>query len=173
MKRNNCIGSENLKKKLWVTVLILALTLIGVFSFVLLKPPLEISTLGTSVGNKSVVIGIGNKGFREVKILEVSVNNNEKPSKTKVQVSNALQGFIITDDYNNNESEKYGFKNIEEVSIKADTSPAATYKKLDDGTASKKDEIYGISVFHSEAINQVKIKYSYFGISFNKTVLFN
>ncbi|MGE7622033.1 hypothetical protein ACQKMD_02910 [Viridibacillus sp. NPDC096237] len=160
-----------MKKKHWVTVLILALAFGGVYSFVLINPPLEIGTLGTAVGNKSVVIGIGNKGFREVKIIEVSVNNNEKPSKTKVQVSNALQGFIITD--NNNESKKYGFKNIEDVSIKANTSPAATYKKLDDGTASKKDDIYGISVFHSEAINQVIIKYSYFGISFNKTVLFN
>lgn len=162
-----------MKKKHLVTVLILVLIFGGVYSFVLFNPPLEIGTLGTAVGNKSVVIGIGNKGFREVKILEVSVNNNEKPSKTKVQVSNALQGFIITDDNNNNESKKYGFKNLEDVSIKADTSPAATYKKLDDGTASKKDEIYGISVFHSKAINQVIIKYSYFGIPFNKTVLFN
>ncbi|WP_223555585.1 hypothetical protein [Lysinibacillus sphaericus] len=165
-----------MKKKHWVLILILALTLTfgGVYTFVLFNPPLEIGTLGTAVGNKSVVIGIGNKGFREVKLLEVSVNNNEKPSKTKVQVSNALQGFIITDDYNNNnESKKYGFKDIEDVSIKLDTSPSATYKKLDDGTASKKDEIYGISVFHSEEINQVIIKYSYFGISFNKTVLLN
>jgi len=78
-----------LKKKHWVTVLILVLTFGGVYSFVLFNPPLEIGTLGTAVGNKSVVIGIGNKGFREVKILEASVNNNEKPSKTKVQVSNA------------------------------------------------------------------------------------
>ncbi|MGE7625532.1 hypothetical protein ACQKMD_21885 [Viridibacillus sp. NPDC096237] len=161
-----------MKKKHWVTVLILALAFGGVYFFVLFNPPLEIGTLGTAVGKKSVVIGIGNKGFCEVKIVEVSVNN-EKPSNTKVQVSNALQGFIITDDYNNNESKKYGFKNIEDVSIKADTSPAATYKKLDEGTASKKDEIYGISVFHNEAINQIIIKYSYFGIPFNKTVLFN
>lgn len=167
------VGGENLRKKHWVTVLILALTFGGVYSFVQFNPPLEIGTLGTAVDNKSVVIGIGNKGFGEVKILKVSINNNEKPSKTKVQVSNALQGFIITDDYNNNESKKYGFKNIEDVSIKADTSPATTYKKLDDGTASKKDTIYGVSVLHSEAINQIIIKYSYFGITINKTVLFN
>ncbi|MGE7916857.1 hypothetical protein, partial [Lysinibacillus xylanilyticus] len=86
-----------MKKKHWVPILILALTLIfgGVYTFVLFNPPLEISTLGTAVGNKSVVIEIGNKGFREVKLLEVSVNNNEKPSKTKVQVSNAIQGLIL------------------------------------------------------------------------------
>jgi len=162
-----------LKKKLWISVLILVITIVGVYSFVKSNPPLEIGTLASSEDKKSVVVGIGNKRFREVKILDVLVNNNEKPSNTKIQVSNALQGFIITDNYNNGESKKYGFKNIGEVTVKIGTSPSSNYKKSDDGTASEKDAIYGISVINNESINQVHIKYSYLGISFNDTVIFN
>ncbi len=162
-----------MKKKIWISVLILVITIGGVYSFVKFNPPLETGTLASSKDNKSVVVGIGNKGFREIKILDVSVNNNDKPSKTKVQVSNALQGFIITDDYNNKESKEYGFMNIDDVTVKVGTSPSSIHKKLDDGAASEKDEIYGISVIHNEAINKVHIKYSYLGISFNDTVIFN
>ncbi|WP_223881940.1 hypothetical protein [Niallia endozanthoxylica] len=92
---------------------------------------------------------------------------------TKVQVSNALQGFFITDHYDNQESKKYGFKNKEDITVKAGTASSSYLKKLDDGTATKDDEIYGISVIHHEAIFKVHIKYSYLGMSFNETVIFN
>lgn len=162
-----------MKKKIWISVLILTIVIGGLYTLVKFNPPLEIGTLATSEDNKSVVVGIGNKGFLEVKNLDVSVNNNEKPSKLKVQKSNALQGFIITDDYDNQESKKYGFKNIEDIAIKGGTDPSSYLKKINDGTATKDAEIYGVSVIHGESINKVHIKYSYFGISFNETAFFN
>ena len=57
---------------------------------------MEIGTLASSGDSKSVVVGVGNKGFQNVKILDVVVNNNDIPVETKIQVSNALQGFVIT-----------------------------------------------------------------------------
>ncbi len=162
-----------MKKKIWSSVLFLAIIIGGVYFFLKFNPPLEIGTLASSEDNKSVVVGIGNKGFREVKILDVSVNNNKKPLKTRLQVSNALQGFIITDDYNNEEAKKYGFTNIDEVAIKTGTSPSSNFEKLDGRAASEKDEIYGVSVIHKEEVNKVHIRYSYLGISFNDTVAFN
>lgn len=158
-----------MKKKQWIFVLLFAITA-SVFYFpIKCNPPLDIGTLASSEDNKSVVVGMGNKGFLEVNILDVSVNNNEKPTKTKVQVSNALQGFIVTDNYDNKESIPYGFQNIEDITMKAGTSPSAYWKK---GTATKNDEIYGVSVIHHEAINRVHIKYSYLGITFDEMVFF-
>ncbi|MDC0764824.1 hypothetical protein POF51_29315 [Brevibacillus sp. AG] len=148
-----------LKKKLWIFVLLIAIFMGGFYFFVKGNPPLDVGTLASSNDHKSVVVGIGNKGFGEVKILGVSVNNDEKPSKTKVQVSNALQGFIVTDDYDNKESIPYGFQNIGDIGMKA-------------GTSTKNDEIYGLSVSHHEAINRVNIKYSYLGITFDEMVFF-
>ena len=154
-------------------ILILVIIIGGVYFLLRFNPPLEIGTVASSEGNKSVVIGIGNNGFREVKILDVSVNNSENPLETRLQVSNALQGFIITEDYNSEEVKKYGFNNVDEVAIKTGTSPSSNYEKLDDKTASKDDEIYGISVIHNEEINNVHIEYSHFGMTFNDTVYLN
>ena len=162
-----------MKKKLWISVLILGVAIAVFYSIVKFNPPLEIGTIASSGDRKSVVVGIGNKGLREIKVLDTSVNNNEAPLKTKVQVTNALQGFIISNDYNNEESKEYGFKSLEDVSIKEGTSPSSNFKKLDAGTASKEDEIYGISVIHHEAINKVHLRYRYLGISFNETVFIN
>ncbi|PSK15257.1 hypothetical protein C7R92_01345 [Brevibacillus porteri] len=148
-----------MKKKLWIFVLLIPIFIGGFYFLVKGNPPLDIGTLASSNDHKSVVVGIGNKGFGEVKILGVSVNNDEKPSKTKVQVSNALQGFIVTDDYDNKESIPYGFQNIEDIAMKA-------------GTSTKNDEIYGLSVIYHESINRVNIKYSYLGITFDEMVFF-
>ncbi|MBY0085707.1 MULTISPECIES: hypothetical protein [Brevibacillus] len=148
-----------LKKKLWISILLTAIVVGGFYSLVKGNPPLDIGTLASSNDHKSVVVGMGNKGFGEVKIIDVSVNNDEKPSETKVQVSNALQGFIITDDYDNPDSKPYGFQNIEDIAIKA-------------GTATKSDEMYGLSLIHHEAINRVNIKYSYLGMTFDERVFF-
>ncbi|WP_025027463.1 hypothetical protein [Caldalkalibacillus mannanilyticus] len=161
-----------MKKKLWLTLLLVAIIVGGVYFFITFDPPLEIGTLASSKDHKSVVVGMGNKGLGEVKIVDVSVNNNEKPSNTKIQVSNALQGFIITNDYTQEEEKEFGFTNIDDVVIRKGTAPSTTYKKLDDGIATKDDEIYGISVFHSEEIQKVHIKYSYLGILFHDTVIF-
>lgn len=160
-------------KKVRISVLILMLIIVGVYFFLKLNPPLEIGTLASGDDKRSVVVGVGNKGFQEVKLLDVLVNNDDIPLETKIQVSNALQGFIITDHYNNEEAEEYTFMNINEVAVKTGTSPTSTFKKLDDGTATKNDEIYGINVFYDKEINKVDITYSYLGIQFIETVTLN
>lgn len=148
-----------------IGILILIL-IINAYLILRLNPPLEIGTIAITEDKKSVVVGIGNNGFREVQILDVSVNNNVKPLETKLQVSNSIQGFILTDDYKSEESEKYGFTNIDKAAIKAETLS-------DDETDSKDDEIYGVSVIHNKEINNIHIEYSYFGMTFNDTVYFN
>lgn len=162
-----------MKKKVWISVSIFLVIIVGVYFILKLNPPLEIGTLASGDDKKSVVVGVGNKGFQKVKILGVLVNNNDIPMETKIQISNALQGFIITDKYNNEEAEEYTFMNINDVAIKTGTSPTSTFKKLDDGTATKNDEIYGVSVFYDKEINKVNIKYSYLGIQFKETVVLN
>lgn len=161
--KNQRLRMGKLKKTLWISILLIAIFVGGFYFLVKGNPPLDIGTLASSKDHKSVVVGIGNKGFGEVKIIDVSVNNNEKPSKTKVQVSNALQGFIVTDDYDKKESIPYGFQKIEDIAMKAGTS---------EDTATKNDKIYGLSVIHHEAINRVNIKYSYLGIPFDEMVFF-
>ncbi|MEI2406026.1 DUF6366 family protein, partial [Niallia taxi] len=141
------VGGLNWK---FTGMVILVIIIFGVYFLLKFNPPLEIDTIASNEDNKSVVVGIDNNGFRDVKILDVSVNNNEKPIETKLQVSNSLQGFVLTDDFQSEEAKAYGFTNIEDVVIKAGTSK-------DDETVSKDDEIYGVSVIYNEEINNVYI----------------
>lgn len=157
------VGGANWK---FTGIVFLVIIIGGVYFLLKFNPPLEIGTIASSEDNKSVVIGINNNGFCDVKILDVSVNNNEKSLETKLQVSNALQGFILTDDFKSEEAKAYGFTNIKEVVIKAGTSS-------NEETSSKDDEIYGVSVIYKEEINNVYIEYSHFGMTFNDTVYFN
>lgn len=45
--------------------------------------------------------------------------------------------------------------------------------KLDDGTATKNNQFYGVSVMHHEEIIKVNIKYKHLEISFNEIVYYN
>ncbi len=159
-----------MKKKLWISILIVGIAIGGFYSFVKFNSPLEVGTIASSGDRQSVVVEVGNKGIGEVKIVNVLVNNDEEPLKTKVQISNVLQGFTITKDFNSPESKKYGFRDIEDTMIEAGTSPSVQYQKSDDGTATNKDKSYGVSVLHTETIHKVNIEYKYFGLTCNETI---
>lgn len=151
-------------------IIILLLFVVGTYFVLKFNPPLEISTIASNEDNTSVVVGIGNSGFMQINRLDVTVNNHEKPIEAKMQVSHAVQGFVVTDDFQSEETAGITFVNINEVGIATGTSPSDHFEKLDDGTASEVDEIYGISVIHDEAINQLQIKYKHFGMTFEEIV---
>lgn len=161
------------RKIFFVLVLSIVIAVCGLYAYIIFNPPLEVGTLASTKNEKSVVVGVGNTGLRGLEIVNVTVNNNEDPLQTKVQVSNPLQGFIITDDYYNEESIKYRFTEIEQVNIKTGTSPSSNFQNLDEGAASENDEAYGISVTFSEPINEVQITYKYLGISFDEIAVFH
>ncbi|MFP7486288.1 hypothetical protein SFC65_19180 [Priestia filamentosa] len=160
-----------MKKKVWISVLILVplLIVIGSYSFVRYNPPVEVGTVASGTKNKSVVVGIRNNGFGKVEILNVTVNNKEKPLKERVQVND--KGFLITEDYDNKEDVKeYGFKKINEVIIETDTTFSERFKELSENSSDYKEDGYGISVLYKEPINKVEIEYRYFGVTFEETV---
>lgn len=159
-------GEDELKKKRWIFALIVVIAAIGFYSFIKFNPPIEVNTLGMSQNHKSVVVGIGNTGFSKMKILNVSVNNNEKPVEAKVQVSNDSKGLVITEDFDSKEAREFGFTNIKDVTIPTKTSFSDREKDSDN----KNDKLYGVSALHNKAIHKIYIKYRYLGISFEEKV---
>ncbi|MGI8387748.1 hypothetical protein [Robertmurraya sp. P23] len=68
-----------MKKIILTSVIILVSISIGLFIFITSNPPLVIGTVGTSKDKHTVMVEIGNKGFRDVRITNVLINNNELP----------------------------------------------------------------------------------------------
>ncbi|RPK08323.1 hypothetical protein [Priestia endophytica] len=155
-----------MKKKRWIFALVIVIAAVGFYSFIKFNPPIEVNTLGMSQSQNSVVVGIGNTGFSKMKILNVSVNNNEKPVEAKVQISNDSTGLIITEDFNSKEAREFGFTDIKGVTIPTKTS----FSDREKASTNKNDKLYGISALHNKAIDKVYIKYRYLGISFEETV---
>src|SRR5699024_2635092 len=155
---------------LWVASLFLIIILGGTFLFIKFSPPLEIGTVASSDDKQIALVGIGNKGFSMINITEVLVNTNKAPIDVKLQESNIIHGFTLTDNYNSHEDKDVTFKNIEDVDIKRGTSPATNFENPDEGTASEKNTIYGVHVINDRAITDIQITYKYLGISFTKPI---
>ncbi|MGF3104448.1 hypothetical protein [Rossellomorea sp. DUT-2] len=160
-------------KKRWIAVVLLVVVAVvgGTYFWIRENPPMEVGVIGQNVDGTSVLVEVTNHGFSDAKVVGVTVNNDEAPEKVKMQVSNLIQGYFITDDDDQDELPKeISFKNIEDVSVKAVPSKEEQYKKLEDGTATKDDTIHAVNVFHDEEVNRVMIEYRYFGMTFHETV---
>ena len=161
-----------MKKTIIVSAISLIIFLVGSFTYIKLNPALVSGTVASGNEKHIALVGVGNKGFKNIKITEVLVNNNEQPQKVMVQVSNPLKGFIITDTFDG-DAKEYGIKNLGFVSIQPKTSSQMQFEKMDKGTATEKDIIYGITVVQDQPIETVIIKYRYFGLSFVETITIN
>lgn len=156
-----------MNKKILITVVTLMVFVVlvgGTVMFLKNNPPLETNTLASNENQHSVIVGFGNKGWGDIQVTEVAVNNFEEPLESKIQMSNAMQGFVITDDFDSTEAQSFRFTDLDEVIIKTGTSPTETLEKQNNGSASEADEIYGLSIIHDEKIRTVHIQYNYFGI---------
>ncbi len=144
---------------------------ISLFVFIgiwLCNPPLDaFSTIFHGSENKQIVIPIGNKGISEIKNIEVVINGNNKPDDAKIlnilNIHHALEAFSLSSDVEDGE-----VKELEEFHLPIGT---AINKRLD---PDNNDTIsYGLKVSSKFPVNEVTIKYRYFGIQYSENLLFN
>lgn len=124
------------------------------------NPPLEVNMQATNEDQHFAVVGFGNKGWGDIHVTDVAVNDYEDPQDSKIQVSNEVQGLIHTDDFQSEAAQPYRFLDFDEVTIQTGSSPTHYADN-----ASEDEEIYGLNVIHNEEIRTIHIQYSYFGIT--------
>ncbi len=162
-------GWELMKKGLIITVVTAGLFMLCFVVYLKVNPPISTGTIATGDDKHIAVVEVGNKGLTGIKVRDVLINHNQKPKKLRVQVSNPLNGFMITDSFDDIK-EEYGVRNLESVTIQPKTSPQMQLDKMNNGTATEKDHSYGISIVDDEPIETVIIEYRHFGIPFVKTI---
>lgn len=123
------------------------------------------------MGEHIQLIEVGNKSrFGEIKIKEVLVNNDMEPTNAKLQVSNPIKGFIVSDRFDGVEEAEYEFRDFDSETLQKGNTPSGQIAKLRDGTARVDDEIYAITIGHKNSIKKVTIRYSHLGISHEKSI---
>ncbi|WP_039043638.1 hypothetical protein [Sporosarcina sp. ZBG7A] len=154
-----------MSKKLWIPLLSVFILIAGIYTFLKMYPPLETGTIASNLDQTLYLVGVGNRGLSTIQLVNVTVNVEEAvPTETKVQTCDAISGFTLTDDYRTEELNGCGVRDLKGVSIKKGTSPTKTYAKQDEGTVTKQDLIYGVTVKNELPIQTVNIEYTYFGI---------
>lgn len=156
-----------MRKTVIISILVSAIVLIGFFVFIKLNQPLESGTIsiGTLEDQQLLMLEIGNKGFGDIQIKRVVVNDSEEPVDTKIQVSNPLKGFIIPGNFT-----AKGNTDIKDVELLPRTSPSTNLEKVNNGTATEKDHSYGLTLINRNPIYEVIIYYTYLGLSFEKKI---
>ncbi|MGM0828844.1 MAG: hypothetical protein ACQEU4_11505 [Bacillota bacterium] len=155
------------KRRIVALLFLVAVVVGGTYFWVRENPPIEIGMIGQNEDGTSVLVEVTNHGFREAKVVKVTVNNDDAPEKVKMQVSNLLKGYVHGDD---DRDEKVEYKNLKDVVIKEGSSQSEQMEKLNNGTAAKDDTIYAVNVFHDESVSRVLIEYQYIGMTFHETV---
>ncbi|MEH6941994.1 hypothetical protein [Bacillus sp. JJ722] len=158
-----------MKKTLVIIVVVAVIALGGAFVFLKANSPLADGTIAWTQEKKIALVGVGNKmPFGEIQIENVLVNNDHKPTDVKVQVSNVLKGFVLTDNMNEEKESEIPFKDLHTVRLQSKTDPEKQLNKVNDGTATKNDITYAIMVQHNQEIHEVIVEYRYLGILFKE-----
>lgn len=153
-------------------VIVCFITFIGCFVWLKIDAPLVATIAGSSSENQLLLVSVGNKSrLAKIHIEEVLINNDETPEKVKIQVSNALKGFIISSNFEGKKESEYNFTDLKVVGLKTQTNPQNQREKINNGIATEKDTIiYAITINHDDKVRMVIIKYRYLGIEFEKVI---
>ncbi len=151
-------------KKLISLIFLIVVVCTAVAAYLWINPPLVIGAIYSELDEKSVILSVGNDGFREIQIDQVLVNERVEPSAVVMQVSNAIEGYSLSSGFKDGAT----IKKIEKAKIPTGSDPIAIYEKLDDRTATADDLVYGIEIVHDQAIKTVIIHYRYFWLPLKK-----
>lgn len=158
-------GEEEVKMKKVIVGLIIVL-FIGIILWLRLNPPLEYGTIADNSENTSVVIGLGNRGFNDIQITKVSINNGETPTEVKIQMDHPNKGFVITDDFSSPEVASYNFFSLTDLKIKKGTIIGEIYERQDKKQVREDDRIYGLTILNEQPIHKATIQYQYLGMPY-------
>jgi hypothetical protein len=129
-----------------------------------LRPtPIKVGGFTSFTGENTIIFELINKGFADVELLDVRVNDGRKPAKAELGVSYSLHlvgGEGLDEDPN------IEFVDIRELPLKPDLMPDEKRDALDQGTRTPLN--YGVRLYNDEPITQIEVKYKYGGITFTR-----
>jgi len=146
---------------------------ISIIFWIKVSPPLQSGTIASDRESTSVVVGVGNKGFSDIQITKVYINNGETPTEVKMQINHPDKGFVITDDFSSSEAATYNFVSLTDAKIAKRTLISDMYEKQDQKQVKEDDKIYGLTILNEQPIYKVDIHYRYLGLSYETKISLN
>lgn len=161
-----------MKVKKTIVGLIIILFITVIF-WIKVNPPLQSGTIANNREYTSVIVELGNKGFSNVQITNIYINNGETPTEVKMQMNHPDKGFIITDDFSSSEAAAYNFVSLTEAKIAKRTIIDEMYEKQNQKQLKEDDIVYGLTILNEQPIYKVDIHYRYLGLSYETEISLN
>lgn len=141
----------------------LLLSAIMLYLLFLRPTPIKVGGFTSFTGENTVIFELINKEFADVELLDVQVNDGRKPAKAELGISYSLH---LVGGSSLDEDPDIEFVDIRKMPIQPELMPDEKRAALDRG--SRVPLNYGIRLYNDEPINQIEMKYKYWGISFKR-----
>lgn len=142
----------------------LLLSAILLYLLFLRPTPIKVGGFTSFADENTMIFEVMNKGFADVKLLDVRVNDGMKPeAELGVSYSLHLVGGEGLD-----EDPDIQFVDIREVPLKPELMPDEKRAALNQGTRIPLN--YGVRLYNDEPITQIEVKYKYGGITFTREI---
>lgn len=157
-------GGMSLSRKLTLLSLgflsfLLILFIIGCF-LISYSTPLKSYGMSNNTENKTIYLEITNESRSALKLMEVKVNDDMKPSNVKLGIS--YNGRMVTAGFEDEKRAKLVGINEELIHPELLSDQALAFMQDEDNQIPIH---YGIRIINNEAIQNVTIKYKYYGIT--------
>lgn len=141
----------------------LLLSAILLYLLFLRPTPIKVGGFTSSANENTMIFEVINKGFADVKLLDVRVNDGMKPAKAELGVSYSLH---LVGGEGLDEDTDIEFVDIRELPLKPELMPDEKRAALDQGSRIPLN--YGIRLYNNQPITQIEVKYKYGWITFTR-----
>lgn len=157
---------ENLKAKKKILILFLILLVLLLIALIALSnyQALRISGITQSMDNQMVVLELENKGWSDIELLHVTINETQIPDRSELGVSYSSR-LVIGSELDEDPNIKF-HANLHEIKI----TPSAKDERGLLTPSRNKPTDYGLRLSNINKINNVTIKYKHFGWVYDKQV---
>ncbi|OIB00846.1 hypothetical protein AK95_27235 [Paenibacillus sp. LC231] len=129
-----------------------------------LRPtPIKVGGFTSFTDENTMIFEVINKGFADVELLDVRVNNGMKPAKSELGVSYSLH---LVGGGGLDEDPDIEFVDLRKVPLKPEIMPDKKRAALNQGSRIPLN--YGVRLYNDEPITQIEVKYRYWGITFTR-----
>ncbi len=141
----------------------LLLSAIMLYLLFLRPTPIKVGGFTSFAGENTIIFEVINEGFSDVELLDVRVNDGQKPAKAELGVSYSLH---LVGGGGLDEDSEIEFVDIREVPLKPELMSDEKRAALDQGSRIPLN--YGVRLYNDEPVNQIEVKYRYWGITFTR-----
>ncbi|PRO64528.1 hypothetical protein [Alkalicoccus urumqiensis] len=157
-------------RRFWiVTAVLAALVLAGssIYIYLQIYPPLAVASTYSSGDRDDVVMEIGNSGIRTIELETVEVNGTAPEEAHLQRIDPAEEQLALIGSATDADGE---FLSLQGAVLETDTSPRSVRRRVENGSSSGAESLYGLGLAMDEAIETVWIRYRYFGIPLEQTI---